>query len=129
MYMRQIEPWLNATGWGTTWPSLQDRDPDPDQEPPLDTSPHSRPTVSDDILHSTENNGDDGDEDISMSGLEDDDGEDLEQPEEGEEDEEEGDENGTGSGPTKENTHPWDGGGGGEAGDELSGDETDGCSM
>jgi len=30
MYMHQVEPWLDTTGWGTTWPTLKDRDPDPD---------------------------------------------------------------------------------------------------
>lgn len=137
MYMRQIEPWLNATGWGTTWPSLQDRDPDPDpvpeQESPPDNNPHSRPTASGDVLHSTEDteNGADEDsgEEMDTSGLEDEDGEDLEQPKEDEEDEEDGHENGTGSRPTDENPRPWDEDGGGEASDELSGDETDGDSM
>ena len=28
-YMRQVEPWLDKTRWGTQWPSLSNRDPDP----------------------------------------------------------------------------------------------------
>ena len=28
-YMRQVEPWLDKTGWGSQWPSLSNRDPDP----------------------------------------------------------------------------------------------------
>lgn len=31
MYMRYIEPWLDGTGWGKSWPSLHDRDPAVDQ--------------------------------------------------------------------------------------------------
>ena len=31
LYMRHIEPWLDETGWGASWPSLGDRDPYPDQ--------------------------------------------------------------------------------------------------
>jgi hypothetical protein len=27
LYMYQVEPWLDVTGWGATWPSLADRDP------------------------------------------------------------------------------------------------------
>ena len=26
-YMRQVEPWLDGTGWGKVWPSLKDREP------------------------------------------------------------------------------------------------------
>ena len=33
IYMRQVEPWLDGTGWGTSWPSLRCQDPDPDSEP------------------------------------------------------------------------------------------------
>ena len=29
-YMRAVEPWLDLTGWGTSWPPLNDRDPEPD---------------------------------------------------------------------------------------------------
>ena len=29
-YMRAIEPWLDSTGWGASWPVLEDRDPEPD---------------------------------------------------------------------------------------------------
>ena len=28
-YMCMIEPWLDQTGWGTMWPSLEDREPNP----------------------------------------------------------------------------------------------------
>lgn len=32
-YMQMVEPHLNATGWGTSWPVLEDRDPEPDEDP------------------------------------------------------------------------------------------------
>ena len=28
-YMRQVEPWLDATGWGASWPSFTHRNPEP----------------------------------------------------------------------------------------------------
>jgi hypothetical protein len=33
LYMRHIEPWLDRTGWGASWPLLSNRDPHPDQDP------------------------------------------------------------------------------------------------
>ena len=29
-YMREVEPWLDSTGWGASWPVLDGRDPEPD---------------------------------------------------------------------------------------------------
>ena len=37
MYMRQVEPWLDATGWGATWPSLEDREPEDQGYDPVET--------------------------------------------------------------------------------------------
>jgi hypothetical protein len=136
MYMRQIEPWLDATGWGTTWPSLKARDPDPDGEPLTDNGDSSGPTIPGCILCGPEDNENSADEesgeDVDMSELEDEDGEDPEQPEEDDKDGEDGEENRASSGPTHENTRSWDRDGrdvrdapsGGET-DEPSGDETD----
>ena len=28
-YMRQVEPWLDTTGWGASWPSFDHRSPEP----------------------------------------------------------------------------------------------------
>jgi hypothetical protein len=33
MYMRPIEPWLDRTGWGNSWPSLQHMEPESEQDP------------------------------------------------------------------------------------------------
>ena len=89
LYMRQIEPWLDATGWGASWPLLRDRDPYPDQDSPRQES------SSDETDTEDENDQDDNsDEDEEMSDVEDDIEEDLEQSEdsdeEGDEDEEDG---------------------------------------
>jgi hypothetical protein len=93
MYMRQVEPWLDATGWGTTQPSLGGRYPEPGCEPP----PHSEggatgPTVSThghrqsggDHSGGSEDEDEDPDSegDADTEGLEDGDGEDPELPEE-----------------------------------------------
>ena len=88
MYMCHIEPWLDSTRWGTMWPSLQDRDPDPDLEP----MPLSQ------IGQITEGDGDSEDEDSGDedSDMEDGDGEDLEQPESEEGDSDNDDNEGTG---------------------------------
>ena len=132
MYMRQIEPWLDATGWGTTWPSLKDRDPDPDSEPPLGDGDSSRPTTSGNSLHDMEGDesgaDEEGGEDIDMSELEDEDGKDPEQPEEDEEDEEDGEDNGTGNQLANKNARSLDRDGE-DANGEPSGDETDGDSL
>ena len=98
IYMCQIEPWLDATGWGTTWPLLKASDPDPDGEPILDNGNSSRPTVPGYILCGPEGNENSADEEsgeeVDMSELEDEDGEDLEQPKEDDEYGEDREENG-----------------------------------
>ena len=73
IYMRQVEPWLDATGWGTSWPSLEGQDPDPDSEPvaPVDNSQ---------VTGDEESEGDDSEDE--GSDIDDDDGEDPEQPDE-----------------------------------------------
>ena len=133
MYMCQIEPWLDSTGWGTTWPSLKDRDPDPDSERPQDNIGSNRPTNSGNTLCNTE--GDEGSadeesgEDTDMNELEDEDGEDPERSEEDEEDEEDGEENfGTGNWPTNESNHSL-GRDEEDANSDSSGDEADGDSL
>jgi hypothetical protein len=84
MYMCQVEPWLDATGWGVTWPSLEDRNPDPVHEPPPPEGNNARPAAPA-HSHQQSNEGDeDSGEDTDMGGLEDDDGDDPEQPEENE---------------------------------------------
>jgi hypothetical protein len=82
LYMRQIEPWLDATGWGASWPLLRDRDPYPDQDSPRQ-----------------ESNRDDEEDEISEDGSSDEDEEmgDVEEaieedPEQSEDSDEEGDE-------------------------------------
>ena len=82
MYMCQIEPWLDSTGWGTTWPPLKDRDPDLDSKPPLDSGNSNKPTDTGNTLCNTEGNKGSADEesgeDIDMNKLEDEDGRDPE---------------------------------------------------
>ena len=75
--MRQVEPWLDATGWGTSWPLLEGRDPNPDSEPV--TPANSDEATSDEEESNTEGSEDEG------SDINDDDGEDPEQPDEEEE--------------------------------------------
>lgn len=86
MYMRQIEPWLDATGWGKTWPSLNDKDPDPEcVGPHPHNSDDAGPVVPMQGDQANEVDGESGDEDsgedTDMSEAEDDDGGDPEQPE------------------------------------------------
>ena len=40
MYMRYVEPWLDRTGWGKSWPLLEDKEPEAYQDP--DTNPEPR---------------------------------------------------------------------------------------
>jgi len=84
MYMRSIEPWLDSTGWGKSWPSLSNRDPNPDC---------NDAKASTTGQHSSTNEGDGGESGDSSDkvdeDVDDDDGEDLEQLVDTEEDEEE----------------------------------------
>lgn len=84
MYMRQVEPWLDATGWGATWPSLEDREPE-DQgcDPSITEGTNAEPITSPQDGGSGDENSDD---DIETGEFEDDDGDDPEQPEDSEDD-------------------------------------------
>ena len=104
IYMRQVEPWLDATGWGTSWPLLEGRDPDPDSEPV--TPANGDEATSDEEESDTKDSEDEG------SDIDDDDGEDPEQPDE-EEDESDDDDVG---GDVK---RPMEGGEGGSDGNET----------
>jgi hypothetical protein len=81
MYMRHIEPGLNTTGWGSTWPSIQDKYPEPEE---ISTAPN----------HSHANNGGteggdgDGCEDVNTDASDDGEGQDPEQLDEVEDDDE-----------------------------------------
>jgi len=94
MYMHQVEPWLDATGWGATWPSLKDRDPDPDFEPPSqeNNTGSALTTQGDQAYEGEETSGDEGGgEDTDMSKIEDGDGEDPEQPDDEDTSDDDGD--------------------------------------
>ena len=91
-YMRMVEPWLDQTGWGTVWPSLEDREPNPSSAGvnPLYTQ-GTQPTT-----YEGGNRGDSSDVSEMDEDMDDEDGEgnDPEQPEDdddldGEEEEEE----------------------------------------
>ena len=104
MYMREIEPWLDGTGWGAMWPSLGERDPDP--SPPDTTT--ARPILPVQASQGDDENMDSSDGDSSSDESDDDgDGEDPEQPEVDDADSDE-DENGGG----KAGDHTEDGGDG-----------------
>lgn len=94
VYMRQVEPWLDATGWGTQWPFLGDRDPTHSEPvPPTHRSQtneeggDSESEDSEDDAGGASGNGGDGE-------GEDEDGMDPEQPEDDEEDLDEDGDNG-----------------------------------
>ena len=76
-YMRQVEPWLDATGWGNTWPSLKDREP-ADSGDGETNSPGvpGRKTTEDEDEESEES-----EEDSDADDMGDGDAEDLERPE------------------------------------------------
>jgi hypothetical protein len=107
MYMRHIEPWLDAAGWGRMWPSLRDREPGP----PPQEGRNTRPTTSTPIHRQSNEGGDDNggedSEDSDTSEPEDDEGDDPEQPEDDELDE--SDEETNNSKNTSKNTCPIDG--------------------
>ena len=89
LYMRHVEPWLDATGWGTTWPSLRDREPaDPQPEAPQRTDKGPAPTgIPEGGQRGESDDDDDDDEEEADAGeLTDHDAEDLEQPEDSDND-------------------------------------------
>ena len=88
LYMRHVEPWLDATGWGMTWPLLQDREPDVAQDTPAQSHGGTGSAISTGGQQRREGDGDgeddDSEEDTDPGEQDDNDGEDLEQPEEDE---------------------------------------------
>jgi len=93
IYMRQIEWWLDATGWGTTWPSLGGKDPSPDPLSEDGSSPgRGSNNEEGDVGDEEEDEDEDGDGDEDENGgegegdVDDEDGEDQEQPEESDDD-------------------------------------------
>jgi hypothetical protein len=109
MYMRQVEPWLDATGWGATWPTLTDRDPDKAHEQPPAEGNTAGPAIPA-HNHQQSNEGDeDSGEDTDTGELEDDDGDDPEQPEDDEDGDSDEDMNGSRGG--NRQMYPRDGGG------------------
>jgi hypothetical protein len=98
MYMHQVELWLDATGWGATWPSLADRDPDQAHEQPPAEGNNAGPAIPvHDQQQSNEGDEDSG-KDTDTGELEDDDGDDPEQPEDDEDGDSNEDMNGSRSG-------------------------------
>ena len=106
MYMRQVEPWLDATGWGTAWPLLKDRDPDPDREPAT--------SVPGDQATEDDGESEDGDSEGGISDMDDDDGKD---PDQSEDDEDDSDNDDVG-GVVRKHTEGEDGGSDGEDTDD-----------
>jgi hypothetical protein len=119
MYMRHVEPWLDAAGWGATWPSLGDRYPDPTPQEGINTGP----APSTQSLHQSSDDDEDSGEGTDTSGLEDDDGEDPEQPDESDSNDD-SDEDTNGSRGANKHTHPRgreDGHSGDDTEDEAEG--------
>jgi hypothetical protein len=132
--MRLVEPWLDATGWGTTQPSLGSKYPELGCESP----PHSEgeatgPTTSaqanrqggGDCSGGSEDEGEDSEEDADTGGLEDADGEDPELPEEDDLDGSDEDEGANGGGRLERHTGSRDSEdetGEGETEEEVEGD-------
>ena len=96
-YMRHIEPWLNATGWGTEWPILSDRDPNPGQSNTEHPAPASHGRTGGEE-GGGEEDSEDSDDGEGEKGVQDGDGDDgsgedsdLEIDEDGSSDEEDND--------------------------------------
>ena len=70
IYMRKVEEWLDGTGWGTTWPSLQDKYPDSGGSEEQDANAQQDINV--------EGTNEETWEDIDTDGSEDEDGLDVE---------------------------------------------------
>ena len=93
IYMRQIEQWLDATGWGTTWPSLGREDPNPDL---ASDNGNSLGCGMEDIGDDAEEEDEDEDDSVGEDDVEDEDGEDEEQPEDSDKDSDEEESQGDG---------------------------------
>ena len=91
IYMRQIEQWLDTTGWGTTWPLLRGEDPNPDLPSDNGDSPgHGIDGVEEDVEEDGDRGEDEDDEgDVGKGNVDDEDGEDQEQPVDSDEDSDE----------------------------------------
>lgn len=97
LYMQNIEPWLNSTGWGTAWPGwLKNREPDKGQDlvPQENSSTVIPPAQTEETELGSDEEGDISDS-YSDQGLEeqlaeDFDGEDEEHPEDEESTDEDG---------------------------------------
>lgn len=86
-YMRLIEPWLDQTGWGTTWPSLNHMEPNhrPDtdnSQNQMNIAAHQRRGDGDEDGGAGGTAVDESDEDMES---EDGDGDDIEHPDDQEE--------------------------------------------
>lgn len=81
-YMRRVEPWLDDTGWGATWPTVSNRVPDPDPIQHGDKSNNGQNTEDED-------DGGSEVEDTELRGGEEEEGDDPEHPEEEDLDEDE----------------------------------------
>ena len=119
-YMRQVEPWLDATGWGASWPSFTHRIPEP--APTQQDSAHGQgdgnpATTQGSVGNSMEGGGSGGAGNAEEESEDDEDdeddeggnlwcldgngeGNDPEQPDEDEVLDEEGDDGEVGDGPT-----------------------------
>jgi hypothetical protein len=110
MYMRQVEPWLDATGWGSTLPSLEVKYPDSEHGPP----PHDEGGDSNGARED-----EDSEDDVDPGDIEDNDGEDPEQPDEDDPSGSDSDEDVNAGGKVNKQRGSRHGGG------EASGDETE----
>jgi hypothetical protein len=101
-YMRQVEPWLDAAGWGSTWPSLANRYPDPEPGAPLNSDGRTGGPATQTQSNRQDSGGDGASrgggsgEDTDTDESDDEDGEDLEQPEDDDSDDSDEDTNGGG---------------------------------
>jgi len=117
MYMRHVEPWLDATGWGTTWPSLRDKYPDLTQQEHTNTGPTSPQSHRQSYEGDEDGGGEDSKNITDTSELEDNDGEDPERLEDSNDDDSNKDTSDGGS--ANKRIHPRDGE------DEGRGDDTE----
>jgi len=86
-YMRQIEPWLDGTGWGAAWPSFNHRIPDlgPTGQAGIDGQVNGNSTRA----MGEESDGEGGGAESPEQPEEDGEGDDPEQPEDDDQDEDE----------------------------------------
>jgi hypothetical protein len=105
IYMRSIEAWLDSTGWGKSWPSLSNRDLNPDCDDTEASTPGQHSSTNEGDGEESGDSSDEVDEDVD-----DDDGEDPEQLMDTEDEEESSDEEDSArSGSEDSNTESNDG--------------------